>query len=205
MLDVVAPRASCVLVDLPEPGDAAQKPLVEGPCPARTDHRPVVEADRRERPADLVRDGEQVVVERAPDVLRLDLCALADRGHACADVRDPVHADHAVRASAAAAQEAARPVVLEASGEDPLALAVEGRGERVALEASDGRAVEGEGHLAVAVDALALLGRQPHRREAASVASTSFVRVSRSAVNHASQPRRWHHHSRCTPATLRLK
>ena len=38
-----------------------------------------------------------------------------------------------------------------------------------------------------------------------SIESTSFVRVSRSAVNQASQPLRWHHHSRWTPAALRLK
>jgi len=38
-----------------------------------------------------------------------------------------------------------------------------------------------------------------------SVRSTSFVRVSRSAWNQISQPRRWYHHSRCTPAALRRK
>jgi hypothetical protein len=31
---------------------------------------------------------------------------------------------------------------------------------------------------------------------------TSFVRVSRSAMNQARQPERWNHHSRCTPATF---
>ena len=75
VLDVVAALAAAVLVDLPEPGDVAQELLVERPRAARADHRPVVEADRRERPADLVGDGEQVVVERAADVLRLDVHA----------------------------------------------------------------------------------------------------------------------------------
>jgi hypothetical protein len=54
MLDVVALLATAVLVDLSEPGDAAEEPLVERPETPRADHRPVVEADRGEEPADLV-------------------------------------------------------------------------------------------------------------------------------------------------------
>ena len=39
----------------------------------------------------------------------------------------------------------------------------------------------------------------------AAVKSTSFVRVSRSAMNHSPQPERCTHHSCCTPATFRRK
>ncbi len=97
VLDVVALLAAAVLVDLAEAGDAAQELLVERPQAARADHRPVVEADRGEGPADLVGDGQQVVVERAADVLRLDPHALGDRGDARAHVRRSVDREHAVR------------------------------------------------------------------------------------------------------------
>ena len=190
VLDVVAVRAAGVLVHLAEAGDVAEELLVERPRAARPDHRPVVEADRRERPADLVRDGEQVVVEGAPDVLGPDAGAFADGRHAGAHVRRAVDLHHAVGARAAAAQEAARAVVLEAAGEDALTLGEEGRGERVALEPAHARAVESEGHLAAAVDALSLLRLEPHLDDGTSMESTSFVRVSRSAVNQASQPLR---------------
>ena len=53
--------------------------------------------------------------------------------------------------------------------------------------------------------ALSLLRLEPHFGAGTSIESTSFVRVSRSAVNQASQPWRWYHHSRWTPAALRLK
>ena len=77
-------------------------------------------------------------------------------------------------------------------------------------------AVERERDLRVTVDALAaLLGKAASRgRISAWVANTSstgrvqctsFVRVSRSAMNHSPQPERCSHHSCCTPATLRRK
>ena len=188
VLDVVAVLPAAVLVDLPQPGDVAQELLVEGPRAARADHRPVVEADRRERPADLVGDGEQVVVERAADVLRLDVQPGGERRHARAHVRRPVDREHAVRAGALAADEPARAVVLEAPREDTLSLAEERRGDGVALEPTRGRAVERELELARPVEALAWLRREPHFSAGTSTERTSFVRVSRSAVNHAWQP-----------------
>src|ERR1041384_2252025 len=102
-------------VDAPEAGNAAQELLVQRPGPARPDHRAVVEADRRERAAHLVGDREEVVLERAPDVLRLDFHARADRLRAHADVRDAVDGHHAVRTAARAAEEPAWAVVLEAA------------------------------------------------------------------------------------------
>ena len=205
VLDVVAALAAAVLVDLPEPGDVAQELLVERPRAARVDHRPVVEADRRERTADLVGDRQQVVVERAAHVLRLHLHPGDERRHARADVRRPVDGEHAVRAGALAAEEPARAVVLEAAREHALPLAEERRGDRVALEPARGGAVERELELAPPVEALAWLRREPHFSAGTSTERTSFVRVSRSAVNQAWQPWRWRHHSRCTPAALRLK
>src|SRR6185503_12282881 len=212
VLDVVAVRAGCVLVELAESGDVAEELLVERPRPAWPDHRPVVEADRGERAAELVRDNERVVLQRAQDVLRPNGRALADRLGADADVGHAVHGHHAVRAAARAAEEPARAVVLETPREDPLAGGVERGAEGVTLEGPDRLAVEREGHLPVAVESLSGSGGEPHSVRASccagsktSVRSTSFVRVSRSAWNQISQPRRWYHHSRCTPAALRRK
>ena len=64
--------------------------------------------------------------------------------------------------------------------------------------------VEGERDRSRAVDPLARLRRQSHR-PVGSVRNTSFVRVSRSARNHRSQPSRWYHHSRSIPATFRRR
>ena len=69
MLDVEAPGAARVLVHAAEAGDVAQELLVERPGRAGPDHRPVVEADGRERPAELVDDPQQVALERAEHVL----------------------------------------------------------------------------------------------------------------------------------------
>ena len=66
VLDVVAPRVARLAREPPEAGEVAEHLLVHRPQPPRPDHRPVVEADRRERPADLVRDGEQVAVRASP-------------------------------------------------------------------------------------------------------------------------------------------
>ena len=144
VLDVVAPRVPRVLADLPEPGEVPQHLLVLRPQEPRADHRPVVEADRRERPTDLVRDREQVAVQRAPDVLRLDDRAVADRLDADAHVRYAVDGHQAVRAVSRAAEEAARPVVLERAREDPLPAGVQRGAEGVAGMPAVRQPVEGE-------------------------------------------------------------
>ena len=59
VLGVVAPRPPAVLVDAAEAGEVAQHLLVHGPQPTRPDQRAVVEADRRERLADLVDDARR--------------------------------------------------------------------------------------------------------------------------------------------------
>ena len=150
-------RARAVLVELPEPGRVAQELLVERPEPPRPDEGLVVEARRRERPAELVGRAHQVAVERAEEVLARDDGARADRLGADAHVRDPVHGHLTVRAVARAALQAARPVVLEAAREDAPAGGEERRAERVALEALDRLAVEGERHRLRAVDPLVRL------------------------------------------------
>ena len=61
VLDVVAPLARAA--DAAEAGEVPEHALVVRPKPTRPDHRAVVEADRRERPADAIDDGEQVAVE----------------------------------------------------------------------------------------------------------------------------------------------
>ena len=55
VLRVVAARVPRVRIELAEPGRAPQELLVQRPRGARADERAVVEADRRERAADLVR------------------------------------------------------------------------------------------------------------------------------------------------------
>ena len=144
VLHVVAPRVPASLVDAAEPGEVPQDLLVQRPRAARVDHRPVVEADRRERPADLVGEREHVEIEVPPHVLLVDLCARARRLDADADVRNPVHGHHAIRAVAGAAEQAARAVVLERARERAQAGRVERGAERVALVALDPLLAEAE-------------------------------------------------------------
>ncbi len=208
VLRVVAARVTRVRIELPEPGRAAQELLVERPGGAWSDERAVVEADRRERAAELVGHGHEVEIERPADVLPLDDGAFADRLGADAHVRHAVDGHLAVRTVARAAEEAARPVVLEGAREDALARGERRRRDRVALEAGDLPAREGERDRLRAVDSLAGSGIEPHAGflDSGSItSSTSFVRVSRSARNHSPQPARCCHHSRCTPATLSRK
>src|SRR5438034_950318 len=103
--------------DAAQARDVPQELLVHGPEASRPDHRAVVEADRRERPAEAVDDGEQVVLQRTAHVLPAHVHALAERLDADPHVRHAVDGHHAVRAVARAAKKAARPVVLEAPGE----------------------------------------------------------------------------------------
>src|SRR5207245_1073800 len=135
--------------------------------------------------------------------LRADDGAGARRFDARAHVRDAVDLHQAVRARAAAAEEPARPVVLEAAREHAAAAGEERGGDRVALVALDGLVVEEERERPAAVDPLAGLRLEPHTAgvsgtaggvgsacggDASSVLSTSFVRVSRSARNQTWQP-----------------
>ena len=199
VLDVITSRATGLRVDPAESRDAAEEALVERPGPPGVDHRPVVEADRGERAAHLVRDREEVVVERAPHILGAHVGAVTHGLVADAHVRNSVHGHHAIGAAARTAEETAGPVVLEAAREDSLAAGEQGRPDRVSSESLDGLSLETEGHLFAAVDPLALLGREPHYTAGVSgsaassgvgvpspgstisVRSTSFVRVSRSA------------------------
>ena len=162
VLRVVAASVTRMRIELPEPGRAAQELLVERPGGAWADERAVVEADRRERAAELVRHGHEVEIERPADVLPLDDGALADRLGADADVRHAVDGHLAVRTVARAAEEAARPVVLEGAREDALARGERGRSDRVALEAGDLPAREGERDRLRAVDRLADSRIEPH-------------------------------------------
>ena len=208
VLGVVAPGVPGMRVELPETGGATQELLVQRPGGAWPDERAVVEPDRREGAADLVRQRHEVEIERPAHVLALDDRAFTDRLGAHANVRDAVHRHLAVRAVARAAEEPARSVVLERAREDPLACG-EGRGrERVALEAGDLPACERERDRLRAVDPLAGPRLEPHAGfldSGSTTSSTSLVRVSRSARNHSPQPVRCCHHSRCTPATLSRK
>ena len=129
-------RSSCCLRQPPEPGGVAQDLLVERPQAARADERLVVEARRRERAADDVGRPHHVEVERRPRVLVLDRHARRATGSAHA--RTPgraVDGDERVRALPAAAQLAARAVVLERARERAPAGGEQRGGDRVALVA----------------------------------------------------------------------
>ena len=151
------------LAQLAETGGVSEDLLVERPEPARPDEGLVVEARRRERAADEVGGAHHVELEAGRRVHVLDLHALAKRLGAGADAGRAVHGHEAVRALAGAAEEAAAAVVLEGAREGALAPGEESRPDRVALEAADLLAVEGEGDLAAAHDALvALFGEAGH-------------------------------------------
>ena len=114
----------------------------------RPDEGLVVEARRRERPAELVGHLHQVALERADEVLARDDRALARP--ASTQTRTfgiAVDRHLAVRAVARAAEEPARPVVLEAAREDRCARRVERRADRVAGERLDALSVEEEREL----------------------------------------------------------
>src|SRR6266540_4528747 len=214
-----------MLVEPPQARDTPEELLVHRPQVPRTDHRAVVEADRCERAPEVVDGGEQIALERAQHVLSAYLYPLACGLHAHAHVRHAVDPHHAVGAPAGAAEQSATAVVLEAAREDSPAGREQGGADRVALERLDGTPLKEESDGSRAIDPLLRLGRQPHQvagvsgtaascgaeiataspRAGSSVLSTSLVRVSRSARNQSSQPKRWYHHSRCTPATLRRK
>ena len=167
-LDSLAPGA--VRVEPPEAGGAPQDPLVERPEPPRADERLVVEARRRERPAELVDHPQQVPVERADIVLSGDDRARAHRGDAHADVRLAVHRHLAVGAVAGAAQKAARAVVLEAPREHATAGGVQGGADRVSPERPDGLPLTHERDLFRPVDQLGGM-RGDARHDASSRAS----------------------------------
>ena len=133
-----------MLVEPAEPCDVTEEGLVHRPEAPRADHRPVVEADRRERASEVIDGGEQVSLERAQHVLRTHLCSLAYRFRADAHVRHAVDLHEAVRATPGAAEEATATVVLEAAREHASPGREQRRADRVALESLDGAALEEE-------------------------------------------------------------
>ena len=201
MLGVVAAMRP-VLRNAPETREVAQQLLVQRPRAAGADHRAVVEADGREGTADLVGNAEQIPVERAENVLRLHLRARPHGHGAHADVRHVVDGHHAIRAAARAAEQTARPVILEAPREHSPSRCEERGADGVPREGIHRLAVVEEPDVPRTIDSLARLRTQPHQGRPTpvgggiSVRSTSFVRVSRSATNQTPHPVRWYHHSR---------
>jgi hypothetical protein len=155
-LALVLPRA-----ELAQAGCVAEHLLVERPQPPRADEGLVVEAGRRERPADRVGHRHRVVLEAGGGVEVLDAHAVAHRLGARAHAGRAVDGDQAVGALPGAAQQAAAAVVLEAARERALAGDVQRGRDRVALEALDIAPVEAEAHGARAVEALAGLFGEP--------------------------------------------
>ena len=136
-------------------------------------------------PADIEAAAERIAgrVLRTP-AIRSEAVSRATGPHA----GRPVDRHHAVRALARAAQQAATAVVLEATAECALAGGIQRRADGVALVGLHLLAVEGEGDLLGAVDALPGLGVQT--THGSSTSFTSLVTVSRSAMNQARQPER---------------
>ena len=148
--------AAVVGVELTQAGGRAQELLVVLPGPPRSDEGLVVEADLHPEPGrDLGQRVQGVALERRPRVDVLHLHAAGDRRHTCSHRRHAIHLHQAVGALTAAAQQAARSVVLERAREDAHAGGVERRGDGVARVSGVGLPLPGECDLARAVDQLA--------------------------------------------------
>ena len=147
-------RRRGVVGHLAEAGDAADEWLDKAPG-GRVGEGLVVETDRHQ-PVEPLGNGQPVSFQRGGGVLVAHLHPGADRLGAGADVRCAVHVDQAVGAAAGGAQQAARPVVLEAAAENALPGAIQGRRDGIAGLGGRRLAVEGErgGWLVVHTDGL---------------------------------------------------
>src|SRR5579862_53043 len=124
----------------------------------------------------------------------LDLHALARGSDAGAHVGSAIDIDEAVGALARHTEQAARPVIFEAAGEDTAAGAEERRSHGVALTRLDRLAVKLKRKIRGAV------GHYCGK----NASKTSLVVVLRRACNHWRQPERWYHHSFWTPDSFVL-
>ena len=144
-------------INRPQSGGAAQHLLVSRPQRRRVDERLVVEADGQEA-VGQANQGHHVPLQRWPGVLRADGHIRLDGPGAGAHARLRADLHQAVGAVAGAAQQTARPVVLERAAEDAHTGRGQGRGDGIAGVGGVALAVKGEGDGAVAVNELAWLG-----------------------------------------------
>ena len=154
-------RSACFLGSMPRPATERRTFSYTRPQPARADERLVVEARRRERAADHVGGAHDVEVEPRLRVRVLDRQPVGGGLRAGAHARPPADLDQRVGALPAAADLAARAVVLERAAEGAPAGGEQRGGDRVAREPRDRLAVEGEGERRAAVDPLAGLRGEP--------------------------------------------
>ena len=140
-----------------------QHALVGRPREARAHEGLVVEAGREEAPGEPVH-RLRVQPQRGPGVLGGDGHAVGRQPVGAADVGLVPHLDHAAGVVEGGGEQAARAVVFQAPGEHPLPGGGQRGDDGVARVAPDGAPVPGELHRLAAVDHLARLRRQPHRR-----------------------------------------
>jgi hypothetical protein len=169
-------------VDAADAGDVAHRVLEDRPQPGGAVKVLVVEADRQEA-VEVVEGAEDVAVQRRPGVLVDDDLAVAGGLGAGANVGPAVDMHEAVGTVAGDAEEAARPVVLEAAAEDADAGRVQRRGDALAGTGGDGAVAEGERQRPGGVG-----HARPSRSQA--VRCTSLVRTSRSTSSQRRQPKR---------------
>ena len=182
-------------------GEPLEHPFVRRPQPARAHEGLVVEA-RGKRPTGHLVDRLHVEGQGRPGVLGPHVHARPDESMGAAHVGLVVHLHQAARVQVVGGEQAPRPVVLEAAGEDVDPARRERRGDRVARVGGVGAAVPGEVERRGAVDHLAWLRPEPVRARAHGDFRISLVTVSRSTTKYRRQPIRWYHRSRVQPARL---
>ena len=146
-------------IDLAQPGRPAQKTLVQRPHRRRSHEGFVVEPDRHE-PGRRLDRGEQIVAQRRPRVLRAHRHAGFDDALAGTHVGLVPDLHQAIWAVPGAAEQPARPVVLERAAQHAHPRRRQRRGDRVTRVGLVGLAVKGELDDPRAVDRLPRLRRQ---------------------------------------------
>ena len=134
-------------------GQAADDGLGDLPGPARAREGPVIEPDRQQR-IEPLKDRHPVPGERRPALLRPHLHPRPHGLDAGPDVRDAVDLHHAVRALPGDAEQAARPVVLEAARQERAPRGGQGGPDGVSRVGRHRAPVELERDRARAVDTL---------------------------------------------------
>src|SRR5579859_6700943 len=140
------------------------------------------------KPVEALDTGQPVAVERRIRVLMPYPHARAHRSNAGADIGSAVHIHQAVGTFAGEAEQAARPMVLEAASEDAAACSIKRRRHGVAGPGFHGLAIKFERK------SLGAVGHYSGK----NASRTSLVVVFLSACSHSRQPERWNHHSFCT-------
>src|SRR5580704_12128214 len=191
---------------LPGVHETLQDALVQRPQALWPDEGLVVEAGAKEPGGQLV-DGLDVEGQRGPGVLRVYVHARLGQPVRAAHVRLVAYLEEAAGVVVARGEQAAGSVVLVAAREHPAPGGGERRGDRVTRVRRDGGTVPAEREGPPAVDLLARLPVQPHRRRGghrrpSARVRDSLVTVSRRTEKNLRQPIRWYQVSVTWPSGL---